>query len=149
MPNGEWIGGKLRIGSYTSIGEVTIYLAGEHRKDWVSTYPFRTMHGLPGAVEENLSRGDVEVGSDAWVCLDSTILSGVTIGHGAVVGTWSVVTKDVPPYAIVAGNPARRVGQRFDDETVAWLLELAWWDWPEEKILSSLDFLSAPPPPPG
>jgi acetyltransferase-like isoleucine patch superfamily enzyme len=148
MPDGQWIGGKLRIGNYTSIGYVRVFLSGEHRKDWVTTYPFRTLNGLPGAGEENLSRGDVEIGNDCWVCIESTVLSGVTIGDGAVVGACSVVTKDVPPYAIVAGNPARVVGQRFDDDTVAWLLDLKWWDWPEDKIMASLDFLSAPPPPP-
>jgi hypothetical protein len=91
------------------------------------------------------SKGDIHVGSDCWVTNKTTVLSGVTIGHGAVVGTQAVVTKDVEPYRIVAGNPAKVIGQRFDDSQIEALLRIRWWDWPLERVLEEADWLNGRP----
>jgi len=126
-------GRRLTIGRYCSIADhVEIMLGGDHRLDWASTYPFAAMCGLwPGAqapADYQSSRGDVTIGSDVWLGSGCLILSGVTIGHGAVVAARAVVARDVPPYAVVAGNPARVVRHRFDPDTVADLLDTAWWE---------------------
>lgn len=129
-------GGTLRMGRFCSIaGGVTILLGGEHRYDWVTTYPFnivcdeaRSFHGHPRC------KGPVVIGSDVWIGHDATILSGVTIGDGAVVAACSVVAKNVPSYGIVAGNPARLVKYRFNESQIAALLQICWWDWSIEKI---------------
>jgi len=134
----------LRIGSFSSVSKTCeVYLGGHHRTDWVTSYGMRVVFDMPGAYEDGtpFSRGDVTIGSDCWVCDGSVVLSGVTIGDGAVVGTHSVVTKDVPPYAIVAGNPARQVGQRFPDDQIEALLRIRWWDWPIEQILEHVEDL--------
>ena len=136
-------GSTLCIGKFTSIAErVEIFLGGHHRSDWVTTYPF------PAFVEEckhidgyAFSRGDVEIGSDVWLCTNVQILSGVRIGHGAVVAAGSVVTRDVEPYSVVAGNPARHVRWRFDTTVCQRLLSVAWWDWPLEEICSISELL--------
>ncbi|WP_026596964.1 CatB-related O-acetyltransferase [Methylobacterium sp. 77] len=126
-------GQHLTIGRYCSIADkVEILLGGGHRLDWVTTYPFAAMAGLwPGveaAADDHATRGGVTIGSDVWLGSGCLILSGVTIGHGAVVGAHAVVARDVPPYAVVAGNPARLVRSRFAPELVAGLLETAWWE---------------------
>lgn len=131
-------GTTLKIGSYTSIAEnVEIFLGGHHRSDWVTTYPFPAMIEEAGQVPDYaVSRGDVVIGSDVWLCTNSIILSGVTVGHGAVVAAGAVVSRDVAPYSIVAGNPARHIRWRFDPEVCAALLQAAWWEWPELEIRS-------------
>lgn len=134
---------KLKIGDYCSIANnVRIYLGGMHRADWVTTYPFpmfeeRAAH-IPDAA---VTKGDVNIGNDVWLCANSIILSGVTIGDGAVVANSAVVTKDVPPYAIVAGNPAKVVKWRFDAEVRDSLLAAGWWDWPEEEVKEVMHLL--------
>jgi len=120
---------RLKVGRYCSIAAgVTFILGGHHRTDTVTTFPL----GLPvralGPDDRTFSRGDVVVGSDVWIAASATILSGVTIGDGAVVGAGAVVIHDVPPYAMVFGNPARVMRKRFSDETVAALTELRWWE---------------------
>jgi acetyltransferase-like isoleucine patch superfamily enzyme len=135
---------KLRIGAYCSIAaEVHILLGGEHRLDWVTTNPIRVLKNLPGAWEDGhpASKGDVVIGNDVWLAHRTTILSGVTIGDGAVVGSASVVTRDVPPFAIVSGNPADVMRYRFPEETREALARIAWWNWPEDKVLASVDLL--------
>jgi chloramphenicol O-acetyltransferase type B len=129
-------GPTLRIGAFCSISqEVQIFLGGEHRVDWVTTYPFslfwksaRHIHGHPRI------RGDVTIGNDVWIGWGATIMSGVAVGDGAVLGAGSVVAKDVPPYAVVVGNPARVVRKRFDEAAIARLLRIRWWDWDDERI---------------
>jgi len=129
-------GTTLRIGSYCSIASgVQIFLGNHHRTDWVSSYPFPAFfEEAQHILDFEVSHGDVTIGSDVWLCTNCTILSGVSIGHGAVIGTGAIVTRDVEPYAIVAGNPARTVRYRFNDETRRFLLETAWWDWPMIEV---------------
>lgn len=129
-------GATLTLGSYTSIAEqVEIFLGGHHRTEWVSTYPFPAMvpeaAGIQGYA---VSRGDVLIGSDVWLCSKAIILSGVTVGHGAVIAAGAVVSQDVAPYSVVAGNPARHIRWRFPEATRQALLEAAWWEWPEHEV---------------
>lgn len=143
---------KLRIGRFCSIaGEVVIQLGGNHRTELISTYPFRgVVDDFPSAAAlrpedvSATSKGDVVIGNDVWIGRRAMIMSGVSIGDGAVVAAGAVVTKDVEPYAIVGGNPARLIRKRFDEETVKRLLEIRWWDWPVEKINKNVDVICGP-----
>jgi virginiamycin A acetyltransferase len=132
---------RLVIGRFCAIGAgVRFLMPGANHADLgPSTFPFgifgepwaeRTMDLVMGAP----SRGDTNVGHDVWLGYQALVLPGVTIGHGAVVAAASVVTADVPPYAVVAGNPARVVRRRYDDEDIERLLRAAWWDWPIELV---------------
>ncbi|MFC6790499.1 CatB-related O-acetyltransferase [Methylobacterium komagatae] len=132
-------GRKLTIGRYCSIADkVEILLGGGHRLAWGSTYPFAAMRGLfpeADAPEDyHVSRGDVVIGHDVWLGSGCMILSGVTIGHGAVIAARAVVSRDVPPYAVVAGNPARVVRHRFPPDIVDALVAAGWWDRPADEV---------------
>jgi acetyltransferase-like isoleucine patch superfamily enzyme len=132
-------GAKLTIGRYGSIADgVEIMLGGNHRLDWITTYPFPALPRLwPEAVGRDGSHatnGDVTIGHDVWLGSQCLVLSGVTIGHGAVVAARAVVTRDVPPYAIVAGNPAKIVRYRMSEERIAELLARRWWDLPDSEV---------------
>lgn len=134
---------RLVIGRYCSIaGGVNIFLGGNHRLDWATTYPFsdlvKTWPAAAGIGGTPVTKGDVRIGNDVWMGSFATILSGVTIGDGAVIGAHAVVSKDVPPYAVVIGNPARIVRYRFDAATINRLLKIRWWKWSEEKIGKAL-----------
>ncbi|MEL7337903.1 MAG: CatB-related O-acetyltransferase [Planctomycetota bacterium] len=133
----------LYVGKYCSFAkEVHILLGGEHRSDWVTTFPFsRTASEFSGYTGHPKSKGPVRIENDVWVGYRATILSGVTIGSGAVVGAGSVVTRSVPSYAIVAGSPAKVIGYRFDANTRETLLAIAWWDWPHDKIAEAMPLL--------
>lgn len=137
---------KLLIGDYCSIADnVKIYLGGIHRADWVSTYPFPAFFsGFEHINDFNLTKGDVIIGSDVWLCANCIILSGVKIGHGAVIGNGAVVTKDVPPYAVVAGNPAKIIKMRFDEATIQVLLKSEWWTWSEDEVKKVIPLLCRP-----
>jgi acetyltransferase-like isoleucine patch superfamily enzyme len=133
----------LSIGNYCSIAKnVDIFLGGNHRIDWVSSYPFPVFFKQAKHIRDFVtSKGNVDIGSDVWLCQNATILSGITIGHGAVVANGAIVTKDVFPYEIVGGNPAKHIRWRFDEPTREALLKSAWWDWPEDEVLSIVDLL--------
>lgn len=134
----DWGGNSLSIGSYCSIaGKVQIFLSGNHRIDWVSTFPlnrrFPNWKDAKKIKSETVSKGDVKIGNDVWLGYDSLILSGVSIGDGAVAAR-SVITRNVPPYAIVGGNPAKVIKYRFDEETINELLAIKWWEWAPNKV---------------
>ena len=143
----EWEeGATLKIGKFCSIApNVTIILGGNHRKDWITTYPFPAFP-LIWPEAKNIknyitTKGDVIIGNDGWIGYGTIILSGVKIGDGSIIGAGSVVTKDVLPYTIVAGNPAREIGKRFDEETIKKLLQIKWWEWPIDKVKKEIPLL--------
>ena len=142
----NWPGGaNLRVGAFCSIAEgVQIFLGGEHRTDWVTTYPFidfwKTAREIKGHPK---TKGDVVIGNDVWIGQEALILSGVSIGDGAVVGARSVVSRDIPPYHIVAGNPAKIVRTRFNQETIQRLAATRWWDWEDARIEKAMPMMSS------
>ena len=136
---------KVIIGSYCSIGpRVRIITGGEHPADRVSTFPFRIKFDMPNAHKDGFpcTKGDVVIGNDVWLASDVTILSGVHIADGAVIMAGAVVTRDVKPYAIVGGVPARTVCMRLPESQIEALLEIKWWDWPEEKVCQEIPLLA-------
>lgn len=134
---------RLTIGDYCSIASGVRIESGNH--PWtvdhlsVSNYPFHEQMGL----DYTLCRGDyhVDIGNDVWICTKAVLLDGIKIGDGAIVATFSVVTKDVPPYAMVAGNPARIKYYRFEQPVIEKLLKIAWWNWDEEKIKEAVPYM--------
>ncbi|MCB0518772.1 MAG: CatB-related O-acetyltransferase [Lewinellaceae bacterium] len=135
----DFTGDKLIIGKFCMIasGVEFIMNGANHLVDAVSTYPFSIFgHGWESAMEGKTYpfKGDTVVGNDVWIGYKAAIMAGVTIGDGAIIGAYSVVTKDVEPYAIVGGNPARTIRKRFPEEHIERLLNLRWWDWPLEKL---------------
>lgn len=131
--------GKLRVGNFCSIaGNVNIYLGGNHRTDWVSTYPFghinQGVFNNFNGVGHPATKGNVTIGNDVWIGSDVTIMSGVTIGDGAVIANNSHVVKDVEPYTLVGGNPAKYIKHRFTKEQIEKLLTIQWWHWDDAKI---------------
>lgn len=143
-------GASLTIGKFCSIADnVTIFLGGEHRTDWITTYPFSALvEEWPAASHiqgHPKTKGDVIIGNDVWIGRDAVIMSGVSIGDGAVNGARAVVIKHVDPYSIVAGNPARHIKNRFSDDVIKKLLELKWWNWSEAQIVKKLPMLLSAP----
>ncbi|MET0544990.1 MAG: CatB-related O-acetyltransferase [Caulobacterales bacterium] len=142
----DFLGDKLIIGKFCAIAsDVRFIMNGaNHLMRGFSTYPFNIMGG---GWEEGLAfedvlaegRGDTIVGNDVWIGMEAMILPGVTISDGAIIGARAVVSTDVAPYSIVAGNPARRVRDRFESRIVSELLTLAWWDWPIDKITRNVN----------
>jgi virginiamycin A acetyltransferase len=141
-------GARLRIGKFCAIATAAQFMMPDanHAMAGPSTYPFGVFggafaHALPLADYPWRSARDTVVGNDVWIGAEALILPGVTIGDGAVIGTRAVVSRNVPPYAVVAGNPARVVRRRFDEETAARLIALAWWDWPAARIAQAVPLL--------
>lgn len=143
----DFIGDKLIIGKFCQIGAGVEFVmnGANHQMNAVSTYPFYIFGSWDQSApsKEDLPfKGDTVVGNDVWIGQNSTILPGVHIGDGAIIGLNSVVTRDVPPYTIVAGNPAKTVRKRFDDELIDLLLKLKWWDKSVEEINALIPLLS-------
>lgn len=137
---------NLYIGKFCSIAtEVKIFLGGNHRYDWITTYPFNELSDyFPSAKDikgHPSTNGDVVIGNDVWIGHGVTILSGVKISDGAVIGLNSVVTKDIGAYEIWAGNPAKFIKKRFDDETIEFLMNFKWWDKDLEFISRNMHLL--------
>ncbi|MDE6585658.1 MAG: Vat family streptogramin A O-acetyltransferase [Clostridia bacterium] len=140
-------GDKLIIGKFCAIAKGVEFImnGANHRMCSVTTYPFNILgHGWEKATP-NLKdlplKGDTVIGNDVWIGQNVTILPGVHIGDGAIIGANSVVSRDVPAYHIVGGNPIEIIRKRFDDDTIAFLLNLKWWDWSAEKIFENLEIL--------
>lgn len=146
----EFLGDRLVIGKFCAIAKGVEFVmnGANHRMCSATTYPFNIMGGgwecSTPSLEELPWKGDTVVGSDVWIGQNVTVLPGVHIGDGAIIAANSVVTKDIPPYAVAAGNPCRVKRMRFDDETIAFLLELKWWDWDADRIFRNLDALCSP-----
>lgn len=138
-------GDRLKIGRFCSVacGAKFLFASANHTMRSLSTYPFPIFFeewGLDAADIADAwdNRGDIVIGSDVWIGFEAVILGGVTVGDGAVIGARAVVTKDVPPYTIVGGVPAKPIRKRFSDEVISRLLKLQWWNWPEERIRKNL-----------
>jgi acetyltransferase-like isoleucine patch superfamily enzyme len=130
---------KLKIGNFCSIASnVNIYLGGNHRIDWVTTYPFGHIHSHEfnhfNGNGHPATKGDVVIGNDVWIGANVTIMSGVSIGDGAVIANNSHVVKDVAPYSLIGGNPAKLIKYRFTEQQIEKLLLIKWWYWDDEKI---------------
>jgi chloramphenicol O-acetyltransferase type B len=128
-------GDRVIIGKYCSVAAGVRFVCGEHSTSRVTTFPLRTL--LFNETPENrdaISKGPIVVGNDVWIGTNAVILSGVTVGHGAVIGAGAVITRDVPPYAVVGGVPAKVIKMRFRPDQIESLLDIAWWDWPEERL---------------
>lgn len=138
---------KLIIGSFCSIGSgASFIMAGNqgHRYDWASSFPFFYMQEEPAfsnALDAFQKAGNTVIGNDVWIGSEAMVMPGIKIGHGAVIGSRSLVTKDVEPYAIVGGNPAKKIKKRFTDEEISLLLEMEWWNWSLEKIKAAMPML--------
>jgi len=136
-------GSTLSIGAYCSIAAgVQIFLGGHHRVDWVSTYPFPAMLSHAAHINNySGTHGDVRIGNDVWLCSNCSILSGVTVGDGAVIAAGAMVVRDVEAYSVVGGNPARVLSWRFPLAIRQELLQIAWWQWPEDELHGLADKL--------
>ena len=143
-------GATLRIGKFCALahGATFVMADANHATVGPSTYPFPVFGGswqeaLPVEEVPFLNKGGIEVGHDVWIGMDATIMAGVTIGNGAVIGAKSVVTRDVPDYCIAAGNPATIVKRRYDAEDVERLNRLAWWNWTADVLAEAVPIIVA------
>lgn len=144
-------GDRLVIGKFCQIASGTKFIMGpaNHRLCSVSTYPFNVFGGgwtenTPAHLSQLPHKGDTVIGNDVWIGRESIIMPGVKIGDGAIVAAYSVVAKDVPPYSVVGGNPARFIKKRFDEELMELLLALKWWDFEPKKLVEFLPLLCEP-----
>lgn len=131
---------RLIIGNYCSLAERVQFVFGEHPTNAVSTFPLRTMLVPGNGNTDAFSKGPVVVGSDVWIGTNAIVLSGINIGHGAIIAAGAVVTRDVPPYAVVGGVPARVLKLRFTPEQIDALLSIAWWNWPDDVVRRRIDW---------
>ncbi len=143
----DWNNDKLIIGKFCQIaaGVEFVMNGANHQMNCVSTFPFYTLEGWrmdPPAMEDLPIKGDTVIGNDVWIGQNSVILPGVCIGDGAIIGANSVVGSDVDPYTIVAGNPAKKIRKRFDDELIQLMLDFKWWDKEIEEINDLIPILT-------
>lgn len=143
-------GDRLKIGKFCSIacGTKFLFNSANHSLRSLSTYTFPIFFDEWELDAKNIrgawdNKGDIVIGNDVWIGFEAVILAGVTIGDGAIIGTRAVVTKDVPPYTIVGGIPAKPIRRRFDDNTIERLEALRWWDWDEERIKRNIPAIQA------
>ncbi len=140
---------RLIIGSFCSIGTGACFvMAGNqgHRADWISTFPFHFVPDEPAfadAANGYRPAGDTVIGHDVWIGGEAMVMPGISVGDGAVIGARAVVTRDVEPYAIVAGNPARTIRHRFPEAERAMLLELRWWEWSDAQLREAMPLLTS------
>lgn len=141
---------RLIIGKFCSIacGAKFLFNSANHTLSSLSTYPFPLFFEEWGLEKRNVAaswdnKGDIVIGNDVWIGYGAVIMAGVTIGDGAIIGARAVVTKDVPPYTVAGGIPAKPIKKRYPEETIAALSELKWWDWPEERIAQNLHAIQA------
>lgn len=141
---------KLKIGKFCSIacGAKFLFNSANHTMKSLSTYPFPIFFEEWGLDVRDITsawdnKGDIVIGNDVWIGYEAVIMAGVTIGDGAIIGTRAVVTKDVPPYTIVGGVPAKEIRKRFSEEMIAHLLNAKWWDWPIERISQNIESIKA------
>lgn len=133
----DFMGDKLIFGKYCQIatGVRFIMNGSNHAMNGVSTFPFKVFgKSWANADMAVVSKGDTVIGHDVWIGNSATIMQGIRIGNGAIIGSNALVTKDVAPYSIVGGNPAKEIRKRFDDDSIELLQALAWWDWPMDKL---------------
>lgn len=143
----DFTGDKLIIGKFSMIAsDVKFIMNGaNHLTDAMSTYPFAVFgNGWEHAMDGKMypQKGNITIGNDVWIGYNATIMAGVTIGDGAIIATNSTVTKDVAPYSIIGGNPAKEIRKRFSEEVIAKLLALKWWNWDIEKITKNVQHLT-------
>lgn len=143
----DFVGDKLIIGKFCMIAsDVKFIMNGaNHLSESISSYPFAIFgNGWENAMEGKTypNKGDIVIGNDVWIGYNATIMGGVTIGDGAIIATNATVTKDVAPYTIVGGNPAKEIRKRFDEDTVKKLLEMQWWNWDISKITKNIQALA-------
>ena len=134
----------VTVGNYCSVGpDVLILCKTDHRTDRPSTYPVRSRLSASAVNTDAVTRGPITIGHDVWIGARAIILSGVTVGNGAVIGAGAVVARDVQPYSVNVGAPARNIRARFDPAQIAALERIAWWEWPEERIRDAADLFDA------
>ncbi len=144
-------GDRLAIGKFCAIASGVKFIMGpaNHRISSATTYPFAVFGGdwaerIPPHMDQLPRKGDTVIGNDVWIGRESVVMPGVKIGDGAIVAAYSVVVKDIPPYWVAGGNPARPLKPRFDEELTALLLDFRWWDLPPEKLVDWLPLLCDP-----
>jgi virginiamycin A acetyltransferase len=145
----DFTGDKLIIGKFCIIASGVSFImnGANHLTDSISTYPFAVFgNGWENAMDGKAYpyKGDTVIGNDVWIGYNATIMAGVNIGDGAIIAANSTVTKDVDPYSIVGGNPAREIRKRFPDDVIRKLLDLRWWDWDADKITRNVQYLTDP-----
>lgn len=136
---------KLIIGKFCSIacGAKFLFNSANHTMSSLSTYPFNLFFeewelDKKDVIQSWDNKGDIRIGNDVWIGYEAVIMAGVTIGDGAIIGARALVTKDVPPYTIVGGVPAKEIRKRFSDDNISTLLRIKWWDWSKEKIAENI-----------
>lgn len=133
---------KLKIGKFCSVAAgVKFLLGGEHETEYITTYPFSLWLNM--GKKDHHTKGNIEIGNDVWIGSDVKFLSGVTVGNGAVIAANSVVTRDVEPYSIYGGNPAKLIKYRFDKKTIEILEKMQWWNWKEDNIIKAIPLLQS------